>query len=69
MVLTLELVFFIFVELFQACAALRRELESAIAAETEAAVGAALKNFGKKYFIKKMFCELNVVGMVCWTNS
>ena len=34
----------------------------------EIQVGAALENFETKLF-HNFFCELNVVGMVCWTNS
>ena len=30
---------------------------------------AALENFESKIFHLIIFCELNVVGIVCWTNS
>ncbi len=32
-------------------------------------IGAALENFETFFFVKIIFCELNVVDMVCWTNS
>jgi len=41
-----------------------------ILADTSAArVGAALENFEKNISLKLFFCELNVVGMVCWANK
>ena len=41
-----------------------------IVADTSAVrVGAALENFEKNISLKLFFCELNVVGMMCWTNK